>query len=373
MARRRRLEPLNAEELARVRADAASRHDARPNIGALGAAPIAQIASDSMAEQKREIDRLREETMAARADAARMIEAEARGLLLADVDLDDIDVDYLSRDRLPGGVEDDAWRALRSSIQAHGQRTPIELAAIPDGRRPYGLIAGYRRIAALQRLWEETGAPRWRTVRAIVRTPTTLGQAFLCMVEENEIRQNLGFFERGRICLRAVEQGAFPSIEAAVEALFSAASPAKRSKVRSFVLLVEELGDLLRYPRDLGERLGLRLAMAIKAGQGGALRRLVGEHGAVAASPEHEQALLARCLDRLRRAPTNGAGRPAPAARAASAGAFDEAGIGLTLRLRRRSDGVTFTLCGAISDEEAALASAALLDAVRRKRGADTV
>lgn len=366
MARRRRLEPLNEDDLARVRADAASRHDARPSIGALGAAPIAQIASDSMAEQKREIDRLREEAMAARADAGRMIEAEARGLLLTDVDLRDIDVDYLSRDRLPAAVEDDAWRALRNSIQAHGQRTPIELAPILEGRTPYGLIAGYRRIAALQRLWEETGDPRWRTVRAIVRTPTTLGQAFLCMVEENEIRQNLGFFERGRICLRAVEQGAFPSTEAAVEALFSAASPAKRSKVRSFVLLVEELGDLLQHPRDLGERLGLRLAMAIKAGQGGALRRLVGEHGAIVASPEHEQALLARCLDHLRRPPTTGG-----AAHAALPAASTEAGLGLALRLRKRSDGVTFTLIGVISDEEVAVASTALLDAVRRKRGAD--
>ena len=301
MARRRRLDAPSTEEMARIRADAASREQ-HADFATISSSPIARVAADSVAAQRAELDALRAEATRNRSAAQTLAAAEAAGGVVRDIALDDIEVDYLTRDRLRRMDEDEAWLSLRASIQAHGQRTPLDLANIAHlGGRPYGLISGYRRISVLSALAAETGERRWQVAKALVRAPTTLGQAFLGMVEENEIREGLSYFERGRICLAAVDQGAFENVGAALEMLFGAASPAKRSKIRSFVLVVEELGDLLRFPKMLGERLGLRLAQAIKAGQGGALRRRLGEEGLETQDASAEQRLLEAALADERR------------------------------------------------------------------------
>lgn len=355
MARRRRLEPPTSADLADIRAAAAA--DLTPRGGGEGyavpvlhaalAPPIAQVAADSASAQRQEIDALRSIAGAAERDSARLKTAERDGLLMVDAPLSAIDVDFLSRDRMSAVVEDDGWRALKASIQANGQRTPVELTPLDGDPLRYGLISGYRRLAVLKRLHAETGEPRWAHARAILRAPATLAQAFLGMVEENEIRESLSYFERGRVCLRAAEQGAFASAEAALETLFASASPAKRSKIRSFVLIVEELGDLLAHPRAIGERLGLRVAQALRAGHGGAFRRVIADRGAVGEAAE--LAMLGACLDCLR----DGDGRalrsraPAPVRTA-----LPDGGV---LVLRRTRQGATLQIVGrAVSDHEAA-------------------
>ncbi|MFN3615403.1 MAG: chromosome partitioning protein ParB, partial [Rubrimonas sp.] len=308
MARRRRLEPPAGADLDSIRAAAAASAGAAP-FPVLPAPPIAQVAADAGVAALRDIE-------AGRAAVARLAEAEAEGLLLLDLPLDRIDVDYLARDRLPRAAEGEDWQALKASLQTHGQRTPIEVAPLaddddgaPEGQgAPYGLISGYRRVAALRRLHEETGDPRFSRAKAVVRRAASLGQAFVAMVEENEIREGISYFERARVCLRAVEHGAFADVDAALNVLFAAASPAKRSKIRSFQLVVEELGDLLVFPQSIGERLGLRLAAALKAGRGGALRRSVAEAPAPA-TPEAEQAVLTRALAAAPAVPQTGAHR----------------------------------------------------------------
>lgn len=314
MARRRRLEPPAGADLDSIRAAAAA-SVGPASFTVLPVPPIAQVAADAGSAALRDIE-------AGRAAVARLTAAEDQGLLLADLPLDRIDVDYLSRDRLPRAAESEDWLALKVSLQAHGQRTPIEVAPLGrDGAgvgagegAPYGLISGYRRVAALRRLFEETGDPRFSRAKAVVRRAASLGQAFVAMVEENEIREGISYFERARVCLRAVEHGAFADVDAALNGLFAAASPAKRSKIRSFQLVVDELGDLLVFPQSIGERLGLRLAGALKAGRGGALRRALAD----AASPdsaEAEQAALARSLGHIAsHAGGRAAGAPEPAA-----------------------------------------------------------
>ena len=54
------------------------------------------------------------------------------------------------------------WPALRESLRAHGQRTPIEVTPAAPGALPYGLISGWRRLAGAE------GAPR-RDRRAALR------------------------------------------------------------------------------------------------------------------------------------------------------------------------------------------------------------
>jgi len=298
MARRRRLEPPTSDALAHIRAAAASDPDGREPFPVLRPPPIAQVAQDSVAAQRREIDTLRAEAARNQAAADRLERAESAGMLVVDVALDQIDPDYLTRDRLLRSEEDDAGRALRQSIQAHGQRTPIEVVDLgPERPGAYGLISGCRRLVAIRRLLAETGDARWATVRALVRGRTTLGQAFLSMVEENEVREGLSYFERGRVCMLAAPQGAFGSVDAAIEALLAAGSPAKRSKIRSFTLLAEEIGDMLTRPEMLGERLGLRVAQAIRSGKGGALRRHLEAYAGSHCGAAEEQAALSRVLN----------------------------------------------------------------------------
>lgn len=49
----------------------------------------------------------------------------------------------------------------------------------------------------------------------------------------------------------------------ALQTLFSTASRAKRSKIKSFIPVVEALGGYLKFPTELGERFGLQLSKAL--------------------------------------------------------------------------------------------------------------
>lgn len=282
-------------------------------------APIARLAGDAAAEQGREIARLR-----AAAGGARALEtAEAEGRVLADVALAEIDTNFLARDRMNRPDEDEAGRALKASIRTNGQRMPVELirfARETESAKPYGLVSGYRRVRALEELHEDTGEARFAAVRALVRETTSLAPAFLAMVEENEIRADLSFYERGRIAALATRQGAFPNADAAVEALFAAASPAKRSKIRSFLMIFEALGEVLVFPEAISERQGLKIARALRQGYG---RWLYGELAATCLAHSRiadEQKVILRLLaEWAAGAPGEGSG-PAPAEEAGADG-----------------------------------------------------
>jgi len=85
------------------------------------------------------------------------------------------------------------------------------------------------------------------------------------MVEENEIRVGLSYYERARIAAKAADAGVHPDRRTAVRALFAAASRAKRSKIASFLALHDALDDRLRFPAAIPERLGLALSRALEA------------------------------------------------------------------------------------------------------------
>ena len=69
-----------------------------------------------------------------------------------------------------------------------------------------------------------------------------------------------------------MQTGVFASVEESVNALFRSASKAKRSKVRSFAAIYQELGDVLAHPDGLTEKQGLRLTSALRAGAEAELR-----------------------------------------------------------------------------------------------------
>lgn len=288
-----------------------------------GPAPIARVAAEA----------------AGRAALDEVVEtlrrAEAEGRMLRAIPLEDIAADHIARDRMGapapdetegGGVGEDGigeagagWAeadeemvALRESIRAHGQRMPIEVTPLRGpasdegtdggfarGRLPFGLISGWRRLAALRALFAETGEERFATVTALVRRPETAGEAYVAMVEENEIRLGLSQYERARIAAIATERGVFPSEKAALLTLFASASRAKRSRIRAFTEIYHALDAVLRFPTHLPERLGLRLVELLRAGRGEEIAAAL--ERAAARSAEEELAALERTAARLER------------------------------------------------------------------------
>lgn len=282
--------------------------------------PISRIAAETAA------------TAALEALAGEVAEARATGRMVEALPLDTIDTGHLVRDRVSFDGED--FDALVESLRLHGQRAPVEVidlgqgfrsdlhhssadgetrgrvmgqgdaardAARETGRR-YGLISGWRRLSALRRLHAETGEARFATVLALLRTPESSGAAYVAMVEENEIRAGLSYYERARIAAKAVEAGAFADRGEALRSLYATASRAKRSKIGSFLNLYDALDGSLRFPSAIGERLGLQLAqrLAEEPEAGAALGHLLSS--GESADPAMELATLARWAEAPRSA-----------------------------------------------------------------------
>jgi hypothetical protein len=302
------------------------------------AAPIARVAADAAG------------TAAAREIADTLETARDTGRLVLDLALDAIAPDHLIRDRLP--AEDPEMAALRESLRAHGQRTPIEVTPLADkgtGALPYGLISGWRRLAAFKALHAETNDPRFATIQALVRRPETARDAYIGMVEENEIRLGLSQYERARVAALAAARGVFESEEAALRALFATASRPKRSRIRAFLEIYHALDDSLRFPAHIPERLGLALVERLRAGERPRIAAALA--GANPETPEAELTVLGAVVRRL---PPDAARPPASAsAREIRPGVLLAQSLrGRTLTLRLTGKGVTPDL---VRDVDAAL------------------
>lgn len=285
---KRRLDPPSADQLAAM--DAAFRSET-PERPGRGAAPIAQVAGEAAQFTTGESP----DAKINRIDAEKLRVAEEQGLLIVEIPVDQIATTELVRDRTI--IDQDEFDELLTSIQLSGLRLPIEVYKTDDG---YQLISGYRRLLAFRNLAERFGEA-YGTIKAIVRPQRDLGFSFMAMVEENEVRANLSHFERGRIAVLAARQGAFPSTDDAIAKLFLSASKSKRSKVKSFAEVFECLGDVLKFPEDLTERRGLRIAAAIRHGAEDKLRDALeaGQGGSI----EAEWAALEPVIETTEAAP----------------------------------------------------------------------
>jgi ParB family chromosome partitioning protein len=349
MAKRRKLEAPNPDDMQRIEDEFRRETTPRPL-----SAPISQIAAESAQSATPESPAIRVERAKDKADAEALRAAQADGRLLLNLALKDIEPDAMVRDRT---VLDAAeMEELKASIEANGLRLPIEVFTLPqknNERQTYGLLSGYRRLRAVHALASDGKLPA--SIKAIIRTPDAMGGAFAAMVEENEVRASLSHFERGRIVVIAAQQGAFPSVTDAVNGLFPVASKAKRSKIRSFAVIFEELGDLLGFPESLKERDGLRLAAALRSGAQKPLRDVLATGQGVDALSEW--AMLRDALDTFEAGPVtsvNKGGRPKSTPPAVGWKNADTLVLssGVTLRKGRDSQGYTIRIEGAGVDSE---------------------
>lgn len=214
----------------------------RPPIADVAAEAASQAALD---EVSTELRRAREE-----------------GRMVLSLPLESIRVSHMVRDRVVLDPED--MTVLKTSLRDRGQQTPIDVVELGEGA--YGLISGWRRVSALQALLEETGdGDRFGHVKALVRVPEGATEAYRAMVEENEVRASLSFYERAHIALKAVEQGVYPDVQAAVQGLYAAARAPKRSKIIAFAVLVEAFEGVFRFPAAVPEKVGLALVSAVQS------------------------------------------------------------------------------------------------------------
>lgn len=241
------------------------------NLALRSRMPIADVAGDTAVR-------------AALEEVSReMTAAEAEGRVVKKLPIAEISTHHISRDRI--ALDNDEMEVLKRSISERGQQAPIEVLTLPDGG--YGLISGLRRVEALRALKKDT-------VLALVRRSEGSQAAYKAMVEENEIRAGLSFYERANIAVVAVGQGVYPDLRSAIAGLFAHAAPAKRSKIANFVTICSALGKALAFPAAIPEKLGLALAQAIEAD-----RTLAGRIAdALRKTPPEDAAAERRALER---------------------------------------------------------------------------
>ena len=314
MARRRRLEataPEPAEDAPKGFArETTSTGFARETRGL---PPISQVAGDIAGQ-------------AALAELSQALSAARdEGRLIVKLPLEAVAADHLVRDRMT--LDEAEMAVLEDSLRRRGQQVPIEVVDLGQGG--YGLISGWRRVEALRRIG--AGA-----ALALVRRPEGAAEAYLAMIEENEVRAGLSFYERARLAVEAVRLGIHADPQAAIAALFRSAPAPKRSKIASFVLLHEALGAALRFPTAIPEHLGLALAGALKADPALAPRWVEALRQAAPDSAAAERTVLERLLKRPGRPGGAAKAAGAPARRRGGAGPASERGQGADHAERRR-------------------------------------
>ena len=321
MAKRRKLTAPSPEDLDKMEQEFRSETSRR--AGPM--APIAQVAAETADAVEVMGPESRARLAAAEAAEAELNTAKDAGRVIAEIPLEQIVSDALFRDRMV--LNKDELDELRDSIRANGLRLPIEVFRLEDDA--YGLISGYRRLMVMRELYQEAKDPAFATIKAILRAPGSSADRFAAVVEENEVRASLSHFERGRFAALTVANGVFETLDDAVANLFPFASKAKRSKVRSFALVFEEIGDMLLFGDKLTEKQGLRVANALRAGAESRMREALAD--VHIGQPADEWAVLddiARDFEDVERDPARG-GRPSKKA-GATRRAETSAGIKLS-------------------------------------------
>lgn len=238
-----------------------SRRDRKP--GPMGVA-IRDTAQNLQTATEEKIEQRRRNA----ADAEKYRDALDAGHVLMSIPVHDINTDDLPRDRidLQSVASSDEMDELKTSIRDRGQRDPIEIYEDSSGR--YQLKSGWRRLNALRQLHDETGEQSYAlaVARLTLANEDRLTQ-YLDMAEENIIREDLTFAEMAQLAITAAADPALEetSADAVVGRLYKSVHKVKRSYIRSFVFLLEALGDDLKWPKAISRNVGLEIVRQLKS------------------------------------------------------------------------------------------------------------
>lgn len=236
------------------------------SLGPMGAA--AREAGSSMQEAtKAKVEQRRQNAQDAKAYRA----AQEEGRVLVAVPLEEVLTTDLPRDRLEleAVAASDEMEELKASIRERGQKEPVELYRDAEGSLQ--LKKGWRRFTALSQLFAETDDDAFATIVARIEGQgTDRIDRYVDMVEENVVRENLTFAEMAQVAITAARDADVEGedAEAMVQRLYASLHKTKRSYVRAFVFLLEELGDSLKWPRAVARNLGVDVSRALRSGQG---------------------------------------------------------------------------------------------------------
>lgn len=199
------------------------------------------------------------------------------GLITDLIATDQIVTTKLIRDRAPG---DDDLSDLKESIRAIGLSNPIQVEQVGEGR--YELIQGMRRLTAWRDLAGETGEDRWRAIPAtILARGEALETLYRRMVDENLVRKDISFAEMATLARDyAADPGTkIDDVDTAVLELFRSANKQKRSYVRAFAQMLDQIGPGLMFPQQIPRALGLdlRKKLSEQPGLGAAILTRLGK------------------------------------------------------------------------------------------------
>jgi len=188
--------------------------------------------------------------------AAEHVRLKKQGLIVDLVPLGMIDTNKLIRDR--HSEPDMELAELMDSIKAIGLSNPIKVEQV--GER-YELVQGMRRLSAYRALAEAD--ERFASIPAsLVAQGEELEALYRRMVDENLVRKDISFAEMADLAIAyAADPGtACEQPEKAVAILYKSASYTKRSYIRTFIPLMDRLGDALDHAAYIPRSLGLALA-----------------------------------------------------------------------------------------------------------------
>lgn len=178
------------------------------------------------------------------------------GLIVDLIPLDRIRTRKLQRDRRRSG--DLALDDLKASIRDIGLSNPIRVE--PSGDGDYELVQGFRRLTAYRELLVETEEARWTSIPAgILPGGESDAALYRRMVDENLVRKGVSFAEMAQLARYYAEDrvDGCEDVDEAVNHLYAAASPQKRSYIRRFAQMMSMLEKVLSAPEQIPRAVGL--------------------------------------------------------------------------------------------------------------------
>ncbi|MGJ8616358.1 MAG: ParB/RepB/Spo0J family partition protein [Sulfitobacter sp.] len=209
------------------------------------------------------------------------------GLITDLIQTSDVFTTKLTRDRSTG--IDLELAELKESIKAIGLSNPIRVEQKEDG---FELIQGFRRLNAFRELAKETGDPRYtRIPAAMVPRGEPVENLYRKMVDENMVRKDLSFGEMAQLALSYAKDADIDPGEA-VSTLYASALKQKRTYIRQFARVLQDLEGAVKFPEAIPRALGLDIYRALDADAG----RAGGLIAALKAAPARDATAEVRLL-----------------------------------------------------------------------------